>query len=144
GSDLVALSGKRADIFSVDRSEHGRDGESRLQVVALQHRKQCRQPLGGAEFGVGRLQIGGAYAVRPSREAQIDSDADAAASTLRPADVVVDEALFVRDRVAVFPRHISQLLALKRPPPAVEIFRGTSAPPPRSSGTTRRVASSSG
>src|SRR5215472_10026784 len=64
----------------------------------------------GAEFSLRGPEIGGADTVRPGRDAQIDSDADAAAGTVGPADLVIAKALLVRDRIAFFPRHLSRLL----------------------------------
>jgi len=76
--------------------KHRRDREGRREIVALEYREQRRQPLIGAELGLRGLEVGGANAVRPGRDTQIDGNADAAAGALRPADVVVGEALLIR------------------------------------------------
>jgi len=143
GGDLLALGHECADPVGVDMCDDRRHRECRSEVMALQHGEQRRQSLIGAELGLRRRQIGGTDAVRPGRDAQIDGDADTVAGPLRPADFVVGEALLVRDRVAFFPRHISRLLGLRPPEAAAGILRGTSAPLPRSSGTTRRAGFSS-
>src|SRR4029077_10435211 len=144
GGDLMSRGGKFADLVGVDAGEDRWDGEGRLEVVTLQHREHRCEPLIGAELGLRTLQVGGTNTFRPGRDAEINGDADAAAGTLRPADFVIGEALFVRDRVAFLPRHFARLLGLKRPAPAGGIFRDTTAPPLRSSGTILPAGSSFG
>src|SRR5215813_6268671 len=97
-----------------------------LRSLALQYAEHRVEPLAHSEQGRRRPQIRRANARGPGCDTEVDRDADAAASAAGPADFVIGEAFFVRNRVALFPRHSNSLRL-------AEIVRGTSGRFARSS-----------